>query len=148
MQASWGQTSSGSPSPFHNSQSPGLKPSRPPPPYPHPKQEKPPPTSESAAAPCSFKLWKLMSSYLLLWKKKRDCFLPAVLKQHKLCTRKRDVWPQEMQVRSAEITQGHYTFTTTRGLRSFLKSHWIVFKSQSSDDPWWECSIVENPTTL
>ena len=46
MQAPWGQrsqdgagTSSGSPSPFDNSQSPRLKPTRPPPPYPHPKQQ-------------------------------------------------------------------------------------------------------------
>ena len=65
MQAPWDQrsqdgagTSSGSPSPFHNSQSPRLKPTRPPPPYPHPKQEKPSPTSQSAAASLQFQAMK------------------------------------------------------------------------------------------
>ena len=65
MQAPWSQrysdgagTSSGSPSPFHNSQSPGLKTTRPPPPYPHPKQEKPSPTSQSAVAALQFQAMK------------------------------------------------------------------------------------------
>ncbi len=82
MQSPWGQryqdgpgTSSGSPSPFHNSQSPGLKSSRPPPPYPHPKQEKPSPTSQSAAAALQYQAMK--AGVKLPSAKKEDELFPA-----------------------------------------------------------------------